>query len=792
MPPRAANTPRPAPQALAQIEEAEEDDGYDSDGVTGCLETVHGALRSTDVLVLRQTTKENRARTELDDEISSMIPEDAKKIARALDNGQKTAAYVYLFFWSFSTPPSLFTTPCPVFAWDDSTVWFASPENELAALTAELYVAVPTVFHDYIRYQNEAFVKLFHNTCNNLRSSTVNRLRQNGSVIFASLGVLFSNEQVKLKAEGKWPKTAAKREPLSYTQKLFERLFDRAEVPIFCTLLGFKLKAKVKKGKEGKQYRRWAPILYLHPESPLTEDLFRNPALIIIALIMLYGPSAATGDASVCKFDCRNPLRHGKDRGTTPGLIAFCAILLIQEEHTSQARFLLSPDNNFPNYTTGARSKIDYLGDFNAYKKFLITYWNSSGIEDLIEHWNSKVFPNSWGRSGDAGDESEIGSDSDVDSDIEPEGFDAPERPADNDVAGEDEGHEALGDTSAFVDLGSGHPGGDELDEDDPTDTAVLPGQHPTGWDLRISSQSPIHAVRGSTSNANAMLISASSPRRTSARPAFFGPLSHSNSSHTTSHLRFEYEKAMQKALPSRLPAPDFSQTRKGKEKNFVTSRRHEADEVEIVNPESPTRSGGTTIPAKPKKTKKVFREVIQHVEVEETDDEDVADDHICRSPTPIIAPLGSSARSAASESSGSKRSDNRSPSIGSSAAVESSLQPPLRPKPRMRVAANKPNSKPTELEERALVEESGAMETEPKAKKSKKKATAPAIAPEPRTTRSKAPKNPDFAISWWRCDTAAGGGENIWAAVVTSSRFGSYAPQINGIVTPLDAEIEQ
>ncbi|KAH6871584.1 hypothetical protein BKA70DRAFT_1451042 [Coprinopsis sp. MPI-PUGE-AT-0042] len=123
----------PPPRALPQIEEGEEDDDIDEEAVA-CLDTIHGALRSTDIVILRKalttaqemvvalqeqrdtareeaaefecqlisihayqrkarkTTKENRARAELDDEISSMIPEDAKKIARALNNGQRTVS----------------------------------------------------------------------------------------------------------------------------------------------------------------------------------------------------------------------------------------------------------------------------------------------------------------------------------------------------------------------------------------------------------------------------------------------------------------------------------------------------------------------------------------------------------------------------------------------------------------------------------------------------------------------------------------------------------------------------
>lgn len=42
---------------------------------------------------------------------------------------------------------------------------------------------------------------------------------------------------------------------------------------------------------------------------------------------MLYGPRAADGKASCCKFHPKNALA-GEDRVVTPGLIAFCAILV--------------------------------------------------------------------------------------------------------------------------------------------------------------------------------------------------------------------------------------------------------------------------------------------------------------------------------------------------------------------------------------------------------------------------------------------------------------------------------
>ncbi|KAH6871583.1 hypothetical protein BKA70DRAFT_1451038 [Coprinopsis sp. MPI-PUGE-AT-0042] len=617
----------------------------------------------------------------------------------------------------FSTPPSLFTTPRPAFAWDNATVRFASPENELAALTAKLYVAVPSVLHDYVRYQNEAFVKLFHSSCNNLRSSTVNRLQQNGSVIFASIAPLFEKEQSKLKEAGKWPKSTAKREPLT-------------------------AKDKPKKGKEGKQYKCWAPILYLDPESPLTEELFRNPALIIIALIMLCGPSAAMGDPSACKFDRRNPLQRGKDRATTPGLIAFCAIL---------ARFLLSPDSNFPNFTTGATSKIDYLGDFNAYKKFLIKHWDTSGIQDLIEYWDSKVFPNSWGRSMDTGEEPDAGDldESDDDSDSEPAAFEAPSRPIDEE---EDKEDFEAGNTSAFVDLGSGGalPQDDDDDEDDITPVAMtLPADNPSGiGHSPVSLWSPMPAVRGSTSRTNAMLIAAALPRRSfsqSGSAALARQSSSSSRRQATSRLALAPELSVHVSPAHCIPAPDFSQAYKGKGKALLKPITFFCS-IDIFPTPGLWPPGH---PEKPKRMKKVVREVVQQVEVEETDDEDVQEDESRSSPTcaASVDLSGPSSRLLTHVSAGSNHPGICAPSVEPS-TKDTIPPPPTKPKPRPKVAANKDLSKTSGSSEgliihapevEVLAEELGVVGIAPKVKKKPKPKVAPAA--EPRTLRSK--KNP-------------------------------------------------
>jgi hypothetical protein len=121
----------------------------------GQLVAIHAYRRRA-----RKMTHKSKAQTDLDNDINAMIPKNIKLVGDALDIEQRKAAYVWLIFWCFSTPPSLLKTPKPDFEWNDVQSRFASPENEIAALTAELYAALPLVLHKHIQFQDEAFTKL--------------------------------------------------------------------------------------------------------------------------------------------------------------------------------------------------------------------------------------------------------------------------------------------------------------------------------------------------------------------------------------------------------------------------------------------------------------------------------------------------------------------------------------------------------------------------------------------------------------------------------------------------------
>ncbi|KAH6880257.1 hypothetical protein BKA70DRAFT_1447436 [Coprinopsis sp. MPI-PUGE-AT-0042] len=709
--------PLPPPaQPVPEIPE-DSDEGDVDEEVAECLKNVSGALKSTDVVVLREVlkiaqamiislqdqrdeareesaeyeaqlvsihayrrrarmlTNQTKVQHDLDNDINAMIPEKVKLVGDALDMEQRKAAYVWIFFWCFSTPPSLLKTPRPEFEWDDVGVRYASPENEIAALTAELYAALPTSLHKHVQFQDEAFKKL---------------------------------------------------------------------VPVFETLLGFNANKNVSKGKEGKRYARWAPILYLDPVKPVTSGLFRNPVLLKIGCVMMYGPSAVSGDPALCKFDTRNPLDK-IDLLTTPGLISLCAL---------QARFHLTSDITFPNYTLGGNTKIDYLGDFNAYKKYLITYWDTSGVKSLVNYWNSQLFPHhakvrrtlASSAQGNHGDEPTGTSRAmQSDSESEPEPFEAPmdgsdERPESPEL--EEWAEELLAETSAFINPSGSSDFEEEFDDEFPPNNG--PTATPRGEDPGTSTGSAVHhtlpAIQIPARKDNAaLLIAATSPRRHKTPGIDKAPIP---------LLGFQPGIILPGLRDTRSPSIATSRSLpsvpKGKGKQIVIGDDDDIDISGADGSNSPSTPSFTAAPKSDtppvKKKKKTFRQVVHTIEVEETDDEDGHDDNIHHPPPPqqpktLMPALRSSESQKTRPSSGTRTdsTDATGPDISTSRASST------RPKPRpvgagKKALATQVQEPVAEAEVEDLAGGIQAVELAPRAKKTKAKATAQATRKSPRT----------------------------------------------------------
>ncbi|CDO77888.1 hypothetical protein BN946_scf184838.g5 [Trametes cinnabarina] len=152
---------------------------------------------------------------------------------------------------------------------------------------------------------------------------------------------------------------------------------------------------------EAAEYDEFPPLLY--PDCVQNDALvFRNPQLIKVLKVILYGPksvqSAAT-EAQSSTTQGSNPKRPDKRRGgrpasgptpnavlwglkqVTPGMIAFSAIA---------ATFVLSADEEF--VPRGKVTHIDYWERFRLYKKVLMTTADEPATRATIAYFQQQLF----------------------------------------------------------------------------------------------------------------------------------------------------------------------------------------------------------------------------------------------------------------------------------------------------------------------------------------------------------------------------------------------------------------
>jgi hypothetical protein len=137
----------------------------------------------------------------------------------------------------------------------------------------------------------------FFDTCNAVRSSMVNRLREKASTIFAGIAPIFEKEQAKMNGKGVWPSSKTQQAPHIFQAHLFAREYDRSLVPIFEQLLNM---SHVKDDKDAtktrKKFARWCRILYDDVDNMHGSGLFRNAALLIVSRL-LHRSSQPMGNA---------------------------------------------------------------------------------------------------------------------------------------------------------------------------------------------------------------------------------------------------------------------------------------------------------------------------------------------------------------------------------------------------------------------------------------------------------------------------------------------------------------
>ncbi|CAA7262548.1 unnamed protein product [Cyclocybe aegerita] len=104
------------------------------------------------------------------------------------------------------------------------------------------------------------------------------------------------------------------------------------------------------------------PILYKDFNDGVAMGLFLNSILITIARVIIYGPRM--GQSSTARLKSTSPfVRPGQVMSITPGAIAYTTILLWH---------LLSGDTEFTLTRVGSTSNINYVADFEMYKKLII------------------------------------------------------------------------------------------------------------------------------------------------------------------------------------------------------------------------------------------------------------------------------------------------------------------------------------------------------------------------------------------------------------------------------------
>ncbi|KAG2140570.1 hypothetical protein DEU56DRAFT_911640 [Suillus clintonianus] len=246
----------------------------------------------------------------------------------------------YTLFHHFWLIPGVFpTTPQPNVDPHSPTRW-ASPEARLSGTMAELYQCMPKDLHKSMeRYT--AFDSLFHAAVSAERSNIIHAIKSCAGIIFSALEL----------------------DPTLFVSQTDVRKRDNKT--LLCLL---------KKNGEG-EYIRLAPVLFVRPDAMTADVFLKNPVLVKIVCVEIYGKKVLSGK-----------IKGQKARGqrfnvqcVTEGLIVGAAVM---------AHFLLTHDPEFT--ATGAETKINYQADYNFHleRLFKRTPWARS----VMDYFNREVF----------------------------------------------------------------------------------------------------------------------------------------------------------------------------------------------------------------------------------------------------------------------------------------------------------------------------------------------------------------------------------------------------------------
>ncbi|KAG2339942.1 hypothetical protein BDR05DRAFT_1002873 [Suillus weaverae] len=232
----------------------------------------------------------------------------------------------YTLFYHFWVIPGVFPmTPQP----DNdprSPMHWASPEAKLNGAMVELYQCVSKDLHKFME-KYSSFDSLFCAAVSAEQSNIVHAIKSCASLIFSML-------------------------------KLDPTLFL----------------SQTDKNGEG-EYIRLAPVLFARPDAMVADEFLKNPVLVKIIYVEIYGKKILSGKMKGQKARGQ----HCNAQCITKGLIAGAAVM---------ACFLLTHDPEFT--TTGAETKINYQADYDFYleRLFKRTPWAHS----VMEYFNKEVF----------------------------------------------------------------------------------------------------------------------------------------------------------------------------------------------------------------------------------------------------------------------------------------------------------------------------------------------------------------------------------------------------------------
>ncbi|KAG1879728.1 hypothetical protein F4604DRAFT_1922928 [Suillus subluteus] len=227
----------------------------------------------------------------------------------------------------------------------DSSERYVTAATEETAFLDELYRHFPELLHKVM--ESSFFSDLVLKSIPDARANEIKKLRGVAGDIFGLPAKYFTNPQ-----------------------------YDRASVPEIRQLLGVTSTSNV-------VYKTFPPVLFPKLiEDKSLKTVFGNWELLArILKASLHGVASLHQESSGGGAHT-NSLKWSVHQ-ITPGSIAWAAVIVI---------FLLSPDTEFSNSSTGKKSNICYRNLFHLYKKVLVTKWATKRIATIVTNINHYIF----------------------------------------------------------------------------------------------------------------------------------------------------------------------------------------------------------------------------------------------------------------------------------------------------------------------------------------------------------------------------------------------------------------